>query len=431
VIPTGRLVLLAVAPIVLGGAAVAFPSLVAPMLALDLTLAVVFCVDVAMSRAHLRVARRVEPVLAVGRPVRVALSLHNDGRRAVRVRVVDEAPMGLAPAPMTAVVGPGDATEVVYTVSFPERGAHRFGRSVIRWRSRLGLFERQLSLGEPSEVRVYPSFRQLRSWGVRAREDERRAPVRARRKPGGENEFERLRPYVRGDSYRHVDWRATARRRALITREFGQESNQNVLFLVDAGRMMSASSQGRSLFDHALDAALVLGQVALRNGDRVGLLAYDDRVLAWQPPRGGARQGVALIRGTYDVFPSLREPDHAMALRWVGQRVRRRSLVILLTSVIDTANAEATAAVTGILGRRHLPLCVWLRDPSLEELVSGRGAKPADPYVAGAAAELLLERSRQLAVLRERGALVLDADPPHLTSALLSRYLEIKARRLL
>jgi uncharacterized protein (DUF58 family) len=266
---------------------------------------------------------------------------------------------------------------------------------------------------------------------VRARENERRAPVRARRKPGGENEFERLRPYVRGDSYRHVDWRATARRRALITREFGQESNQNVLFLVDAGRMMSASSQGRSLFDHALDAALVLGQVALRNGDRVGLLAYDDRVLAWQPPRGGARQGVALIRGTYDVFPSLREPDHAMALRWVGQRVRRRSLVILLTSVIDTANAEATAAVTGILGRRHLPLCVWLRDPSLEELVSGRGAKPADPYVAGAAAELLLERSRQLAVLRERGALVLDADPPHLTSALLSRYLEIKARRLL
>lgn len=426
-IPTGRLVALAVLPTVLGGVAIALPAAIAPMIAVDVVLLVVAVADLLASRGRVEVVREVEPVQAVGRPSVVRLAVRSLARRRLELRLVDEAPGDRAPPEVRLALDPGERAEATYTWAIRTRGAHRFEAVTVRWRTRLGLFERQHRMAVPSEVRVYPSFRQLRSWGLLAREDERRAPVRARRKPGGENEFERLRPYVRGDSYRHVDWRATARRRALVTREFGQESNQNILFLIDAGRTMSAESEGRSAFDQALDAAMVVGQVALRRGDRVGLLLYDDRVRAWMPPRGGTRAGAELIRSSYDIFPTLREADHALAMRWVGQRVRRRSLVVLLTSVIDPANAESVTAVTRIFGRRHLPLCVWLRDPSVEALAQAG----SDPYAAGAAAELLGERSRQLQIVRDRGALVLDVAPDRVTSALLSRYLEIKARRLL
>jgi uncharacterized protein (DUF58 family) len=429
VIPTGRLVALGLVPLVLGAVAVAWPAAVAPMLAIDALIVVVAAFDALRAGARFEVTRSFEPVQAAGRAFPVTLRIRAIARRAVVVRVVDGAP---EPAPeLRVVVGPGEVAEATYPLTLPSRGAHRFEAATVRWRSPLGLFERQGAVGEGAEVRVYPSFRQLRSPGLLGRADERRAPVRARRRPGGESEFERLRPYVRGDSYRHVDWRATARRRTLVAREFGQESNQNILFLLDAGRVMSSTAGDTTLFDRALDAALVLGQVALRRGDRVGLLVYDDEIRAWSPPRGGARAGVGLIRATYDVFPSLREPDHAAAMRWISQRVRRRSLVILLTSVIDSANAESIEAVTTILARRHLPLCVWLRDPSLEAAVDAAGGPARDPFTAGAAAELLVERARHLANLRDRGALTIDALPSSVSATLLARYLEVKARRLL
>jgi len=280
-------------------------------------------------------------------------------------------------------------------------------------------------------VRVYPSFEQLRNWGVMAREDERRLPVRVRRRPGGENEFERLRPYAPGDNYRHIDWKATARRREFVTREYGQESNQNVIFLLDCGRMMSARSGELTAFDHALNAALTMGQVALRHGDRVGLLAFDDKVRAWLPPKGGSRSGSRLIRGTYDLFPSFREPDYALAMRYISSRVRRRSLVVLMTSVVDEVNADTTAAILRAMRSRHLPLCVWIRDSGVEQLVSDPRASKLDYFHAGAAAELLAWRDRSLKDIQRRGAMVVDAEADKLTPRLLSRYLEIKARRLL
>ncbi len=430
-IPTGRLVLLLALPLILGGVALAVPGAVVPLVAADVVILLVAVVDASLNRGAVTVHREVEPVQAVGRSFPVTLELRGGGHRRLDLRVVDDAPGSVEGLPVRLRLAPGRVRRVVYRATVDQRGEHAFGPVTLRWRSPLGLFERQVRRELPDPVRVYPRFRHTRGWGVTAREDEQRAPQRVRRQPGGESEFERLRPYVRGDSYRHIDWRATARHDALVTRQFGQESNQNVLFLIDAGRMMSAPSDGITAFDRALDAAVTMGQAALRHGDRVGLMVYDDRVRAWLPPRGGARSGSRLIRATYDLFPSLREPDHAMALQWLSQRVKQRSLVVLLTAVVDTVNAEAVEAITGAMAGRHLPLCVWIRDPELERLVTDPRPDREATFVAGAAAELLAEREHHLKRLRDRGALVLDADPAGLTPRLMARYLEVKARRLL
>lgn len=430
-IPTGRQVALWAVPIALAVGSVAVPALLAPMIALDLVLLLLLVGDGLATGAKVEATRHFAPVQAVGRPFPVQLQLRNLARRGLAVRVVDVPPGQPPIVPLEATIPAGSTVELDYPATVDRRGLHDWGELTVRWRSPLGLWERQRRFPSTEQLRVYPDFAQLRTWGVQARKIEDRVPVRARRRAGGENEFQRLRPYVAGDPYRHIDWKATARRREFVSREYGQESNQNVIFLLDAGRMTSADHGGLTAFDHALDAALSMGQVALKHGDRVGLLAFDDKIRAWLPPKGGARSGSRLIRATYDVFPSLREPDYAMAFRHLSTHVRRRSLVVLFTAVVDDVNAELAAQLARGLGRRHLALSVWLRDPELDALVDGPSREPLDPWRRAAAAEVLLWRERCLAGLRQRGGLVVDAPVADLTPTLLGRYLEIKARRLL
>jgi uncharacterized protein (DUF58 family) len=163
----------------------------------------------------------------------------------------------------------------------------------------------------------------------------------------------------------------------------------------------------------------------------VGLLAYDRRVRVWLPPRGGASTVHRLIRATYDLRPTLEEPDHVLALKYLSERVRRRSLVVLLTSVQDEPTADLAAALVHALANRHLAVAVWVRDTDLDALVETQASDDAGLYVQAAAAELVGWRERALAALRRRGALAVDVAPDAITSSLIHRYLEVKARRLL
>lgn len=427
-IPTSRQVALWTLPLVLAVLAIGVRSLVAVMVAFDLALLVVLVLDAARSRVDLQVRRDVGAVAAVGVAHPVKVVVDNPGRAAVGVRITDEAPGAVQGLPVDVLLAGQGRLEADYRVVVPTRGHHVFGGVVVRVRSPWGLWERQRTFEVPSDLRVYPDFRQLRAKGVNTRLDDRRAPVRTRRVAGGENEFQRLRPYVAGDPYRHIDWKATARKQRPITREFGQESNQNVLFLLDAGRMMSAPMAGTSAFDHALHASLLLGQAALKRGDRVGLLAFDRRVRTWVPPKGGRRSSSRLIHATYDLQPSLNETDFAAAYRHLAVQVRRRSLVVVFTSVVDGENLASMQRLVRGLHKRHLPLVVWIRDPALDAVLED---DDRDPHARGAAAELALARREALQSLQRGGAVVVDAPVAELTGALLARYVEIKARRLL
>jgi uncharacterized protein (DUF58 family) len=430
-VPTRRLVLLFAAPLVLSVGVLFAPAVTVPLVALDLVLVGLALGDLVAARGVVEAARAFSPVQAVGRPFEVRLQVTNVGTRPLQLRFTDDAPGITEGLPLEASLAPGAAAEGRYALAIDRRGQHHFGDVTVRWTSPLGLWERQRRVAIPGTVRVYPDFAQLRHYGLRGPQARERVPVRARRRPGGENEFERLRPYVPGDPYRHIDWKATARRREFVTREFGQESNQNLIFLLDAGRMMSGRSGSLTAFDHALNAAVMMGQVALKHGDRVGLLAFDGTIRAWLPPKAGVRSANRLIRGTYDLFPSLEEPDYALAFRYLTQRVRRRSLVVLLTAVVDEPNAELATQLVQALGSRHLACAAWIRDVGVDDLWERPADTPRDVYVRGAAAELLGWRERALAGLRRRGALVVDCAPGELTPSLLGRYLEIKARRLL
>ena len=430
-IPTGRLVGWSLLPLAGSLAILASPSALAPVVAVDLVLAGIALLDLLATRQPVEITRSFVPVQAVGRRFEVHLRVENLSSSAIAVRCADDAPGRTDGLPASVRLAPLAAADVAYGLVVDERGHHGFGDVTVRARSPLGLWERQRTHSAPAHVRVYPRFVRTRKRQTVGRLAEARMPVRARRRPGGESEFQRLRPYVAGDPYRHIDWKATARKRDFVTREFGQESSQNLVLLLDCGRMMSGRTGALAAFDHALNAAVLLGQVALDHGDRVGLLAYDRDVHAWLPPRGGRSTVQRLIRATYDLRPGLEEPDHPLALRYLSERVRRRSLVVLFTAVQDEPTADLATALVEALATRHLAVAVWIRDTDLDALVDGPAEREAGPYVRAAAAELVGWRERALSALRRRGALVVDAAPEALTPELIHRYLEVKARRLL
>ncbi len=320
-----------------------------------------------------------------------------------------------------------------YKVTPKRRGSYEFERVDALVSSRLGLWQRSVAWPASTRVQVYPDIRQIGRYTLLARRDKLSAiGVRRSRRLGTDNEFERLRDYAEGDEPRHLDWKATARRRKLTVRAHQANQSQRIIFLIDCGRMMAGDTGGGlSPLDHAFNAMLMLAHVALLRGDQVGLLAYSDRIRAYVPPGGGPTRINRLVHAVHDVFPELVEPRHDRAFVELERRCRKRSLVVLMTNVFDDVNARQIGDHLGNVVGRHLPLGVFLRDHDLFALADDAPDQGPGLYAGAVAASMLTWRERVLAGLRLKGALTLDVFPDDLTAPLINQYLQIKARHLL
>jgi uncharacterized protein (DUF58 family) len=433
-VPARSFILLLLVPLALGALTIVDRTLLVPMLAADAGIALIAALDALLAyKPRIVVSREAPEVLSVGRQNRVRLSARSSASRRLLVRVTNDlfAEAEASGLPLELDVPAGRTVTADYQLEPRRRGAYRLGDLYARYQSPLGLWLRQLRFTASNPVRVYPDLKRIRTFELLARHNREYAFLRATRLKGGESEFERLREYSRDDEYRALDWKATARRQKLTSREYQLESNQNLIFMLEAGRLMTAEVGGLSHFDHALNASLMLAHVALRGGDRVGLVGFDDALRAFVAPAAGPSAGRRLIQASYGLHPRLVEPDYDAAFEQVALRVRKRSLVILFTQVVDEVLAALIVRRTRALLRRHLPLVVMFRDSDVERLLEPRGGGDLELYTRGAAAELLRWRESVLKDLRRAGALVLDVAPTELTGSLINRYLEIKARQLL
>lgn len=384
-----------------------------------------------LRKPGLQVQRYCPRVLSVGRnnPVRLQLT----ARVAVNVTCTDDGAERVVAQglPTTVALAAHVPTMVRYWLHPERRGKHTLGAIWLRWPTRLGLWTHQLRLELHQDLHVYPDLAALRGWDVLASDSREQRMTRAARQRGGESEFERLREYTRDDDVRRIDWRATARRRTVIAREFQLERDQNVVFVLDLGRWMTAESGGLSHLDRALNASLMLAHMASKAGDQTGLFAFDRQVRAWLPPLGGPGGVRRLTLASYDLYPSLVETDFRTCLTELRRRLRKRSLIILFTQVADPTSRRQLLPMLRALQPTHLPLVVALRDEELEDCLQARENGHVDMYVRGVAADEVLARERAIDEFGRAGALVLHTRAADLTSGLLQRYLEVKARQRL
>lgn len=431
-IPSRALLLLAAVPLLVSMLALARPSLARAALLLDLGLLGLALLDALMALgSKVNVTRSAPDVMSLGRRNRVALRLRSESRLPMLVSVTDDLFEGAEARdlPIRVALGRRGVATVEYHIEPSQRGAHMLGDHYLRLPSPLGLWAVQRRISARQRVRVYPDLKQLQQFDALAKQDRELSLVRASRHKGGESEFARLRDHVPDDDVKRVDWKATARRQRLTVREYQLESNQNLMFLLDAGRVMTGLDSGISRFDHALNASLMLAHVAARGGDRVGALGFDDGLRVFMAPQAGRQASRAIIQATYDLFPRLVEPDFDLAFQSLATRVKNRTLVILFTHVIDFSAAETLVRRVRAIGRRHLPLIICFRDLEVEALADPKGS--SDLYLKGAAAEHLLWQKSLMQDLKRGGALVLETTARELTGKLVSRYLQIKAQRLL
>jgi uncharacterized protein (DUF58 family) len=257
------------------------------------------------------------------------------------------------------------------------------------------------------------------------------AGLKVERYLGDGSEFDALREYVPGMDHRAIDWKSSARHRKLLCTEFRAERNHQVVFAVDTGHLMSEPVGGVPKVDHAINAALLLAYVALRTGDRVGLYGFDEKVRGYSEPQGGAGGFLRLQAASADLEYTTSETNFTLGLAELSLRLRRRSLVVLLTDFVDTVTAELMLENLDRLARRHLVVFVTLRDPGLDAVAAAPPRSSADLYRAVVAHDLVREREVVLRRLRRMGVASIDSAPALVSTQLVNRYLEIKRREMI
>lgn len=380
------------------------------------------------------IERETTRVVSLQKNHRVTLHLSNLSERSRIGWVRDDIPQEFVATPKEFVLrlGPRSRSTVHYELKASRRGRFELRHINLRVRSWLGLWQRFLVYPQTNELHVYPDMKQLAEYAILARTNRLSLMgVRRTRRVGLENDFERLRDYTLDDNYKHIDWRASGRRQKLTVKDFQTSQSQRIIFLLDCGRLMTNESAGLSLLDHSLNAALLLSYVALRQGDAVGLVAFADRVLSFVPPRGGMKQMNQLLHASFNRFPELVESRYDDAFLYLNTHCKKRSLVVLISNVIDEVNAHQIESYLRNLVGRHLPLGVLLRDRKLFDAADREPANDEQLYQAAAAAEILTWRHQILRDLEHNGVLALDVFPEDMTAPLVNSYLEIKARHLL
>jgi uncharacterized protein (DUF58 family) len=427
--PSGRLLQLATAWLALAIVAVFVPVVLWVWVGAGVVIASVAAIDFALLRARLplEVRRVVQHSLALGHWTSVVIELRNFDEHDEVVEVFDGVPSTaeFELLPRTVEIPPASGVSFDYRMRALRRGPAHFEQVQILRASPWTLWARRQFCGSPQTVKIYPDFAAVAGFTLHALENRiQLMGIRRKQRRGEGLEFRQMRDYLEGDTLRQIDWKATSRRRKLISREYQEERDQQLVFLLDCGRRMRAVDGDVTHFDHCLNALLLVAYIALRQGDAVGLMTFGgaDR---WLPPVKGKASMNTLINSVYDLDTTLEPSDYLDAAARAKSLQKRRALIVLVTNQRDEDDEELRPALE-LLRRRHLVLLASLRETSVERLLNA----PLDDFEAAirscAALDYTQARVRSLDRLRTGGVVTLDLRPADLPVALAQKYLDIK-----
>lgn len=387
----------------------------------------------------LRVERELPQALAIGVPKVLTLTLINESAQSYVVQVFDDTDPSLdfQGMPQCVRVPPQASVSLHYTVTPRRRGQVRFGWPQVRVQGRWGALEFNHALGEPQSLSVFPNFAAVAGYAWLAG-DRRLAQIgiKAYTQRGMGTDFKQLTDYQVGDPIRHIDWKATLKHARPIVRQFQDERDQRVFFLLDCGRRMRADEGTHSVdgshFDQALNALMLLSYVALKEGDAVGALTFATPAGQQRhfPPRKGSASLNALMARLHDIQPTATHSDYLMAAQEVMRLQPKRALVIVLTNFRDEDATELQPALA-LMRSRHLVMIASLREKVLQQTREKPLHTPEDIFDIATAHRFTQTRHDALWRSVGRNALVVDAESCQLAVALVNRYHAVKKAGML
>jgi uncharacterized protein (DUF58 family) len=383
---------------------------------------------------HVEVTRVAPDPLSLRHDASIRYRVRNGSSRTLNIGIV-EAPCALLhylADEVTLHVPPASEAESERRVMPVARGTAQLDRFFYWYENGFAMLRRRRRFAMPQEVRVYPDLSAVERYGtLHARNRLIEAGLRRMRLRGAGTELESLREWTPGDAFRTINWKATARRGHVMVAQYEVERSQNVMILLDAGRLMTPRVDEQRKFDYAITAAMSVASIAALANDKVGIVAFASDILHAYAPRSSGRSLSHLAGEVHGLEPRFEESDYDRAFAYVRTHVHKRSLVIFFTDMVDPVAQSAVLAQIGTLARRHLVVCVFMNDAAIDRALEQEPHAVTDVFATGVALELREERLVAAAALRRLGVQVIDVPAHDLTTALIDRYLQIKQRGLL
>lgn len=375
---------------------------------------------------RLHVSRQLTRSLSLGVWSKVTLQLHNRSGTELKVQLHDMHPPEFAfeGLPETITLPADHKGSISYRIKPAKRGDFTFNATDSRVSNRFCLWQHHQRLGTPDEVRVFPNFAAQRQYSLLGASQLSQFGIQRKQQHGGGNDFHQLREFRDGDPLRAIDWKATARSRKLIAREYQQEQDQQIVVLLDCGRRMSHADAGLSHLDETLNSVMLLAHLAIKQGDAVGLMTFGG-IERWLPPAKGNRASRSMLNRLYDLYPTRSASDYRAAASQLMTRLSRRAMVIIVTNTRNEESDEMIAAIT-LLKKRHLVVVADLRESAIDHINASKISTLEHALTWLGASNYRIHRRNFHESLRGHGAMILDVIPQNLTAMLVSQYDEIK-----
>ena len=418
---------------------VAIPFWKGLLILIGIILLLDFLISFVFQRNHkqIEIKRNLSGSIPLGVSRHVELRVHNNSHETLNLDVFDHYPEQIHAEglPITISIPQQQHADIQYKIIANERGKLQFRKIQIKLQSVFKCWRLNVDINEASETNVYPNFAAISHYALLATDNNlSQMGIIKKRRRGEGQDFHQLREYREGDALRQIDWKATSRIQKLISREYQDERDQEIIFMLDCGHRMIAKDDDLSHFDHTLNALLLLSYVALRQGDAVGLMTFsgdasgvDDR---WVSPRKGQHTVQNILNTVYDLQPSSASPDYSSAATELLIRHKKRALVIILTNTRDEDSDDLLPAIS-LLKKRHLVLLASLREASIETTLEKPVETHQDALDIAATHHYLQQRKKTFEQFTASGVNAMDVNPEKLSVDLINAYLGIKSSGVL
>ena len=382
-------------------------------------------------RKGLSAKREMADRFSIGDQNQVLLRIHNHYHFKISLSIIDELPFQFQERNwLKKITIPQQETSVLeYFLRPASRGEYQFGNINLFVNGPLKLVKRRYRLPAHQMVKVYPSYLQMRRYQLLAMSNRlREAGVKAIRKIGHSMEFEHIKEYVRGDDYRTINWKASGRKGDLMANNYTDERSQQIYCLINKGRVMKMPFEDMTLLDHAINASLVLSNVALVKQDKAGLITFAENLDTFIQADKKTTQMNRLLEALYKQNTRYLEADFEKLFSIIRQRVTNRSLLVLFTNFESLESLQRELPALKKIARYHLLLVVFFENTELQSLLDKKARKLEDIYIRTIAEKFVFEKKLMVKELHKNGIASILTAPKNLTVNTVNKYLELKTR---
>jgi uncharacterized protein (DUF58 family) len=420
--------------IILYVAAYAIPTL---EFVADVLLATLFgltCLDAVLvfaSKKPLSVTRKWNERFNLGEKNKVEITVTNDSVQAINFKLYEGFPVEMQERSrfFSGILLPGRSKQFDYEIEPKRRGVLEFGDIEVQIRSLFFLVSRRIRYDLKGEFHVYPSVLQMKKYELLVFHQQKvSSGIKKIRRLGNNSEFEQIKNYVQGDEIRTVNWKATSRKNELMVNQYQEEKSQSLYCVIDKSRNMQMDFEGLSFLDHSINSALVLANIAIKKGDKAGLITFSDKMGTVLPAERSAGQMRRMIESLYNQRTRFKEANYELLYQNISRSIRSRSLITLFTNFESEFTLKRALPVLRQINQKHVLVVVLFENKDLQEFAHGTTDTMLDVYQATVAERMISYKSRLAQTLRQNGIHTILTLPEELSVNTINKYLELKAK---